>query len=116
MPIFKHEFNFSQRKEESLRVLTKYPERVPIICEKSNQRNLPDLDKKKYLVPRDLTVGQFGYVIRRRMNLKQEESLFIFINNETIASTSDTIGNLYNKYKDIDGFVYVNYSKENVFG
>jgi GABA(A) receptor-associated protein len=47
------------------RIRAKYPDRIPVICEKALKSNLEDIDKKKYLVPSDLTVGQFVYVIRK---------------------------------------------------
>lgn len=113
---FKRQFSFQNRLEESTRVLAKYPDRVPIICEKLfNQKNLFNIDKKKYLVPRDLTIGQFIYVIRKRLFLSPEEALFLFINNEIISGTS-IIGDVYENKKDTDGFLYVKYSKENTFG
>lgn len=113
---FKKEFSFQHRLEESSRVILKYPDRIPIICEKlPNQKNLPNIDKKKYLVPCELTISQFMYVIRKRINLKSEEALFLFINNQMISGTA-ILGQIYNLYKDVDGFLYVQYAKENVFG
>jgi len=113
---FKQEFSFDKRLEESSRVLIKYPDRRPIICEKSpNQKDLPNIDKKKYLVPIDLSMGQFIYVIRKRMNLRPEEAIFLFVNNQIISGTS-IIGQVYDYGKDPDGFLYIQYSKENVFG
>jgi GABA(A) receptor-associated protein len=113
---FKREFSFQVRIEESSRVLAKYPDRRPIICEKAiHQNDLPDIDKKKYLVPYDLTIGQFIYVIRKRMNLRPEEGIFLFINNQIVSGTS-IIGHIYEGSKDPDGFLYVKYTKENVFG
>lgn len=35
----------------------------------------------RYLVPGDLTVGQFVYVIRKRIKLTPEKAIFIFVNN-----------------------------------
>lgn len=35
----------------------------------------------RYLVPADLTVGQFVYVIRKRIKLSPEKAIFIFVNN-----------------------------------
>jgi len=32
-------------------------------------------------VPADLTVGQFVYVIRKRIKLAPEKAIFVFINN-----------------------------------
>lgn len=113
---FKQEFPFDKRLEESCRILIKYPDRRPIICEKApNQKDLPNIDKKKYLVPYDLSMGQFIYVIRKRINLRPEEAIFLFVNNQIISGTS-IIGQIYDYGKDPDGFLYIQYSKENVFG
>ena len=71
---FKYEVSFQDRLNESTRILAKYPDRKPIICEKlPNQFDLPNIDKRKYLVPNDLTIGQFLYVIRKRMRLNQRQ-------------------------------------------
>lgn len=44
----------------------KHPDRIPVIVEKRpRDATLPLIDKKKFLVPADLTVGQFVYVIRK---------------------------------------------------
>ena len=51
-----------KRKSEAERIRAKYPDRVPVICEKADRSDIPDIDKKKYLVPADLTVGQYHYV------------------------------------------------------
>ena len=52
-----------------------------MICEKADRSDIPDIDKKKYLVPADLTVGQFHYVIRKRIKLAPEKALFLFCSN-----------------------------------
>ena len=44
----------------------RYPDRIPVICEKDPRSDIPPVDKRKYLIPMDLTVGQFVYVIRKR--------------------------------------------------
>lgn len=35
----------------------------------------------RYLVPGDLTVAQFVYVIRKRINVNPEQAIFMFIKN-----------------------------------
>ncbi len=70
-----------KRKSEAERIRSKYPDRVPVICEKADRSDIPDIDKKKYLVPSDLTVGQFHYVIRKRIKLAPEKALFLFCSN-----------------------------------
>ncbi len=62
--------------------------------EKSPKARVGDLDKKKYLVPSDLTVGQFYFLIRKRIHLRPEDALFFFVNN-VIPPTSATMGVLY---------------------
>lgn len=52
-----------------------------MICERADRSEIEDIDKKKYLVPADLTVGQFVYVIRKRIKLAPEKAIFIFVNN-----------------------------------
>lgn len=112
---FKDEYEFEKRKTESDRIRSKYPDRVPIVCERGNRTDVPIIDKKKYLVPTDLTVGQFVYVIRKRIKLSPEQALFIFV-NDTLPPTAALMSDIYEKNKDEDGFLYVVYSGENTFG
>jgi len=66
-----------------------------VIVEKAPKSRIGELDKKKYLVPSDLTVGQFYFLIRKRVHLRPEDALFFFVNN-VIPPTSATMGSLYN--------------------
>jgi GABA(A) receptor-associated protein len=114
---FKSEFSFSKRSLEAKRIMSKYNDRIPIICEKSKNagKDCPLIDKKKYLVPIDLTFAQFVYVIRKRLKLGSEKAMFIFINGQ-IPTNSHIISDLYETNKDQDGFLYVSYALENTFG
>ncbi len=112
---YKKEHDLQTRKQESQKIRTKYPDRVPIIVERDNKSDIVEIDKKKYLVPADLTMGQFQYVIRKRINLEPTKALFVFINN-TLPPTSSMIGQIYEEKADEDGFLYINYSSENTFG
>jgi len=51
----------------------------------------------------------------KKLRLPQEKALFLFINNKIVSSTK-MIGEIYEKNKHSDGFLYVSYSYENVFG
>lgn len=106
---------FQERLEESYKIKNKYPDRVPVICEKNPGSGLDMLDKRKYLVPNDLTATQFLFIIRKRLQLASEKGIFLFVNN-IIAPSTHTMIELYNQYKDEDGFLYMNYTEENVFG
>lgn len=114
---FKKKHAFTKRLNEANRVLEKYSDRIPIIVERNSgtSKDMPVLDKQKFLVPTDLTVGQFVYVIRKRIKLAPEKAIFIMIGN-ILPTTSMLISELYHEYKDEDNFLYLSYSSENTFG
>ncbi|CAL5442065.1 unnamed protein product [Camellia sinensis] len=128
---FKQEHVLEKRRAEAARIREKYPDRIPghgrdsyvtvtfirggVIVEKAERSDIPNIDKKKYLVPADLTVGQFVYVIRKRIKLSAEKAIFIFVDN-VLPPTGGIMSAIYDEKKDEDGFLYVTYSGENTFG
>jgi GABA(A) receptor-associated protein len=111
---FRYKKSYKDRCEESTKCIKEYPDRVPVICEPSTKK-CPTIDKVKYLVPRNLSICQFLYVIRGRMSIKPDEALFLFINGNTV-NLSNKLGNIYEIYKNVDGFLYTSYASENTFG
>lgn len=113
---FKTNHTFFQRQLEADRIKEKYPDRIPVICEiEQNKQNSFTLKKNKYLVPNTLTVGQFVYVLRKQISLKQEEAVFLMINN-CLPPTSALMSHIYKEHKDEDGFLYATLARENTFG
>ena len=82
--------------------------RYQVICEKVEKSDIATIDKKKYLVPSDLTVGQFVYVIRKRIKLSPEKAIFIFV-DEVLPPTAALMSSIYEEHKDEDGFLYITY-------
>ena len=113
---FKKKHPFTERKSESDKIKAKYQDRIPIIVTKDPKCQLKDINKNKFLAPVDLTLGQFLCVIRKRVELQDSEALFVFVNESTLATTSSTIGELYDEFQDPDGFLYLLYCSENAFG
>ena len=108
--------SLEERIEESTNVLKKYPNRIPVIVEKSDKcKELQDIDKNKYLVPDDLTFGQFVFVVRKRLKLSPDKSLFLFVNNTLIPSVN-LMKQVYDQNSNRDGFLYILYTSENTFG
>ena len=103
------------RKIESERIVLKYPGRIPIIVEIRDSDNVIELDKNKYLVPESVTVSHFMFIIRKRINVKPENAIFMFFGN-TLVPSSHLISDVYKNYKDEDGFLYSAISLENTFG
>ena len=115
MEIYKQSHPFDKRCSECERILTKHPDRIPIIVCKASNCTLPDIDKQKYLVPKDMSLGQFVYVIRKRIQLDSNEALFVMVNN-TLQPGNKHIKEIYESNKDKDKFLYITYSSENTFG
>lgn len=113
--LFKQEHSLDSRREESQKIRRKYPDRIPVVVEKVSNSSIPDIDKRKFLVPSDLTVAQFMYIIRKRIQLAPEKAMFLFV-NRMLPTTSSTMGIIYDEHKDEDGFLYIAYSGENTFG
>ncbi|TNN16646.1 Gamma-aminobutyric acid receptor-associated protein isoform 1 [Schistosoma japonicum] len=99
---YKEDRPFEKRLEDGQNIRRKYPASVPVIVEKSPRARVGNLDKNKYLVPSDLTVGQFYFLIRTRIQLKPEEALFFFV-EDIIPPMSATMGALY----EVMLFIYI---------
>jgi hypothetical protein len=95
----------------------KYPDKIPIICERSLYagKDCPIMNKKKYLVSKYVTVSHLIFIIRKSLDINSEKGLYLFIDGNVLPC-SYTIENVYNIYKDVDQFLYINYVFENTFG
>lgn len=115
MPSFKDNLPFDKRREEAVRIRAKFPGKIPVIVEKAKGADIVDIDKSKFLVPGDLTVGQFVFVIRKRLILPPDKALFVFVGS-TLPPTGAMLKEVADVYCDRDGFLYVTYSGESTFG
>jgi GABA(A) receptor-associated protein len=112
---FRQKHSFDKRHEESSKILIKYPTRIPVICERFGD-DIPNIDRSKYLVPDNLTISQFLYVIRKRIKIPPEKSIYLFINKKIMPLGTMQLSDYYEKHSDEDGFLYITYSGENTFG
>ncbi|KAM9316732.1 microtubule-associated protein 1 light chain 3 gamma [Gastrophryne carolinensis] len=114
---FKQRKSLATRKIEVIGIKAKFPTKIPVIVERySKEKYLPLLDKTKFLVPQDLTMSQFINIIRNRMDLSATQAFYILVNEKTLASMSLTVSELYKDHKDEDGFLYMTYASQEMFG
>jgi GABA(A) receptor-associated protein len=123
---FQKNHSFEKRKGESKRVLDKYPNSIPVICEVSESSEYSILlDKCKYLVPKDLTVGQFLFIVRKRLKqntgthitkLQPDVGLYLFTEQNVLPPTAYLISQIYQENKNKDGFLYLTISLDSTFG
>ena len=113
---FKSETSFEKRHELCSRIRAKYEDRVPIIIEVTRDSQLT-LNREKFLVPGDISVGGLLSEIRKQASVRPEEAIFIFCGGGgVLVPTSETVSHIYEKYKDEDGFLYMVVALENTFG
>ena len=113
---FQKDHTFEVRSHESAKILAKYPDRIPLIVEKvANNSILPQISKSKFLVPSDITITQFMFIVRKYLKLDPSVSIYLFCDG-VIPNASETISTTYINHKDADGFLYLFYAGENTFG
>merc|ERR1712226_1579984 len=71
--------------------------------------------KKDHSLEYRKIVAQFMWIIRKRIDMPAEKAIFLFV-NKVIPSAAKSMGELYEEQKDLDGFLYIQYSGENTFG
>lgn len=115
--------SLEQRVSESRRLKCKYPDRIPIIIDSKDPEIKKALEKNKFLVPWNLPVSTFLYVVRKKLNINYSEALFLFTSDNVLLAGANTVSEAYDKYRlrkniklDSDTFFYMTLSKENTFG
>ena len=120
----KQDAEFEKRSSESRRILSKYPDRVPVIVERNSRakNTLPEIEKKKFLVPGSMLCGEFKYIIHKHITqvesgptLTSEQTIYLFVGNIS-PKTGALLSEIYEQNKSEDGFLYMTYSAENTLG
>ena len=62
------------------RIRFKYPDRLPVICERDENCSLPRVPRWKYLVTEDMTVAAFLLAIRKVANFANNVILSNIVN------------------------------------
>jgi hypothetical protein len=110
--------SYIQRLKKSQHLLEKYNDRIPIIIEKNVKDNtLARLDTNKYLIHGDSNVISVLNLLREKLKLTENQSIYLTIyNTNVILNPSHTLNSVYNNHKHNDGFLYIEYYGENTFG
>ena len=114
---YKLEHKVEERRQEANRILNEHPNRKPVICETVPNSNIPPLTKTKYLVPNDMTVNQFQFLIRRTLDLNEISALYLITKNNITLIGDRTMMEIYNIYRDKeDNFLYIYCASELTWG
>jgi len=102
----------------------KYPDKIPVVINKDKScKTLEDIKPLKYLIQEYITVRQLLFLVRKRIQVDKNESLYLYVTKPKSSKTlcmlqaDDSLIHIYNLYhNDEDGVLYISYTSEDVFG
>jgi hypothetical protein len=106
----------NQKKLEHL--WCKYSDRIPCFIERSPNANIltPYSEPIKMLPAKDMQISSLFRIIRKKINLRPYEGIYLFINNSIIPSNTQTVEQLFNLHGHGHRVLYITYSVESTFG
>ena len=111
---FKAKNSLDQRKLIFKEFQARFTNKIPIIIETKSDLTLPFISLKisfKPLTPLYLITS----TIRKKVNLAESEALFLFCNNTSLSNNMN-IEEVYKRYQDEDGFLYIKLSTLDCYG
>ena len=126
---FKEQLSFEERKRKAEELLSTYPERIPMIIEKdrtllekerseenTNEKIIPNTTKTKFLISKTDIVDNIIILVKNQLQISSEQAIFLLANNKYALSGNSLMSTVYKKYKDEDGFLYLTFVFESVWG
>ena len=113
-------------RTKSIKILhQKYPNQVAVIVRRMEGSALPELSSNKFIVPKDLSVAQWLYIMRRqKLKINETQNIYFFVDtglqsdgkSVEIMNGVELMSQVFQKAKKEDGAMYVWYREEDTFG
>ena len=109
---FKKRNSFEERRKLFLKFKESNPTKIPIIIEpKFEEINVTKDIYRKSCEP-NMTIGQIIYILRQSEKIDSQMGLFLVVQDKVCVTSEITLEDVYNKYKDEDGFCYFTFQHE----
>uniref|UniRef100_A0A3Q4HV06 Microtubule-associated protein 1 light chain 3 gamma n=1 Tax=Neolamprologus brichardi TaxID=32507 RepID=A0A3Q4HV06_NEOBR len=108
---FKLRKSLATRKREVAGIRAKFPNKVPVSARWVAHTFAPQSDKWSFCIISALTDEYLT-----RVALLPSQAFYLLINNSGLASMSLTMAQVYKQYQDEDGFLYMTYASQEMFG
>ena len=104
--------SMEQRRSDNDRMQKFYPNSIQVVL----QSKSIFLDRSKYLVPNNLTIGQFLFYLRQKISVNTNKGLYLFVeqidkDEKTMSTylpqTGNTLEMVYTNWRHIDGYLYM---------
>jgi hypothetical protein len=107
-PRFKTQNTFETRREISALIAQQQPDKVPVILELDPQavRNVL-ITRKKFLCDHRVPLHQFVTTARPVIRVDRNDALAVMVETGVAISLNDTLGALWDRHHDPDGFLYL---------
>ena len=114
---YKNNNTLESRRSQYRKIIDNHPDKVPVILERDKRCTINKTIKTKYILSREVTMAEFVNIIKEKLNLNPDRALFFLVNGNRSITMTEELGHIYDKYSDKeDGFLYMSYSEEVVFG
>ncbi|KFU85594.1 Microtubule-associated proteins 1A/1B light chain 3C, partial [Chaetura pelagica] len=105
------------RMQEVTQIRLKYPNKIPVVVERyQKEKTLPHLSRTKFLVGQDLPLSQLATTLRTRLCLASSQTFYLLVDNKGLPNMAITMQELYQANRDEDGFLYLTYASQEMFG
>ena len=109
----------SKRIAVSGRMISKFPDRIPVIVTSNDRKLCKLLSKNKFLCPKYISASMLLINIRKHINIDSTKALFMFCDKKLICGT-EIMSSVYDTYiskkNNGDKYLYLEISCENTFG
>lgn len=99
---------FERRLAEARRILARYPDHIPVICERAARSDLPEIEKKKFLVPGTMLLGEFKYIVHKHLqqtraaSVASDRTVYLFVNSAS-PKTGAMMSEIYGHHLSLIG-------------